>query len=110
MISIAELKKRFLRDENPRRLGAIASDLARLSSLAQSENVNSSVFQNVFLEIKFFTEWAAEDADLKTQEMILALQRTLSHLDIEHLSQSREKIKEETRQWSERILAISGLC
>ena len=110
MISIAELKNRFLRDENSRRLGAIASDLARLSSLAQREPANLAAFENGFVEVKLFTEWAAEDLDLKTQELILALQRTLSHFDSQNFSSHRDEIKQETSKWSETILSISGLC
>ena len=108
MISPAELKKRFLKDTPSMRLGAIASDLARLASLARARQAaEPQAFQNVLFELKLFTEWAADDLSLEVCEMILNLQRKLSRLDTGCWEGLR--IENEMRRWSDKFLQISGL-
>ena len=100
MISIAHLENRFLKDPLPLRLGAVASDLARLSGLQPS--VHNSIFQNVLTEVKLFTEWAAPDSGLEVQERLLDLQRALAR-------GTSEEISKIAGQWADQILGMSGL-
>lgn len=100
-----ELKKRFMRDSASVRLGSIASDLFRLSSLARASN--KLAFSGVLTEVKLFTEWAAPEVDLSKQKRILSLQRQMTDWD---LSSGRlKKIQRDSKRWSLAILSISGL-
>ena len=106
MISCDELRTRFKRDPLPIRWGGIASDLARLSSLAHTGQRQSQAYQDVLTEIKLFSEWMAPEVKLDSQEKILSLQRALSSwLDSPVVS----RIEKEASEWSEQILKISGL-
>ncbi|MBI3315362.1 MAG: hypothetical protein HYZ87_00070 [Candidatus Omnitrophica bacterium] len=99
MTPIAELKKRFLSDPTPVRLGAVASDLLRLGKLNRLPAENRSSYEDVLKETKLFTEWTASDLSFEQQLKILRLQRTLA----------RRFSKAEATQWSNKILNLSGL-
>lgn len=104
-MKLLELKNRFMRDSSSVRLGSIASDLFRLSSLAQASN--KPVFNGVLTEVKLFTEWAAPEMDLSKQKVFLSLQRQMTDWD---LSKGRyETIQRDSKRWSRTLLNISGL-
>ena len=105
-----ELRRRFMRDSSSVRLGTIASDLFRLSSLVRSSSFDAPVFQGVLTEVKFFTEWASSEMDLQRQKKILSLQRTLVDWAPERMSEEKlHKIQKDAKKWSHAILKISGL-
>jgi hypothetical protein len=110
MIELIQLQNRFMQDTLPRRLGAVASDLMRLSGLSKNNPVNQPLFRNVLNEVNFFTEWTAKDLDLGTQEKLLSLQRTIAHWDpAKLLPENQAKISEQAKQWSSKLLGLSGL-
>ena len=109
MISIADLEKRYKMDPVDVRIGGIASDLARLSSMANTVHPNLSAIKNVLTEIKFFSEWAAMDADLKIQERILSLQRVVTRWKEETIQDHLEEIHKIGIEWSDVMLEMSGL-
>lgn len=108
MMAINELKERFNSDPPPIRWGGIAADLLRLSNIAHSQKAFSPAFQDILLETKLFTEWLAPEAELKEQETILSLQRLLSKWSSSQTLNERQ-IEKEAREWSDKILGISGL-
>lgn len=108
MISIDDLRQRFLRDSLPIQWGGIASDLVRLSSMAHAEKVSSGTFRDVLTETKLFTEWLAPEVKPRDQETLLSLQRVLSSWSVDsHLKPAR--VEKEAGEWSGRILKISEL-
>ena len=109
MIPRSMLYARFMKDPVPARLGAIASDLTRLSGLTKIDLVNEPLFQSVLNEIKFFTEWAAGDLSLDIQEKLLELQRTLAGWTDPPLHDRPSSVEREAPKWSEEILSMSGL-
>lgn len=111
MISRSILYARFMKDSIPVRLGGIASDLARLSGLAQTNSENRRLFQNVLNETKFFTEWTASDLNLDAQEKLLELQRSLSRWSGGPFSKEQlSLVQDEAKKWSQVILSTSGLA
>jgi hypothetical protein len=104
---IKSLKERFDRDPVTARWGGIASDLLRLSSIAGSKAADPEAFESVLIETKLFTEWLAPDVTLGQQETILSLQRALA--DFSPPKRDLKKIESGAREWSDKILGISGL-
>ena len=110
MIPLRHLEQRFMKDSTPLKLGALASDLARLANLARSREVDVCALQNILTEIKFFTEWVGKEVSLSAQQIILSLQRTLAHWKTEELSAEKcFEIEQESKKWSDVILGIYGL-
>lgn len=106
-------KDRYLRDHLPVRLGNLASNLARIDSISKHPTLSESA-SNVVIESKLFIEWTAADASLSQQVELLELQRTLARWrlawdEIWDDSERRGSIAAEARQWSNRILELSGL-
>ncbi len=111
MIPRSVLYARFMKDPATRRLGGIASDLARLSGLLKANSENWELFQNVLNETKFFTEWTAHDLSPDIQEKLLDLQRSLSKWGGGPFSKEQlSLVQREAKKWSEMILSTSGLA
>ncbi|MBI1761193.1 MAG: hypothetical protein HYR56_07125 [Acidobacteria bacterium] len=106
-------QQRFLRDPLPVRLGNLASNLARLKAFAQRPELSEAA-QRVVYESKHFSEWAARDADLATQAELRALQRQLARWQCGWAAlwpdaQQRAALSDTADDWSQRLLACSGL-
>jgi hypothetical protein len=106
-------KQRYLRDHLPIRLGNLASNLARLDSMVKHPMLGDSACK-VVIESKLFIEWTAAEASLSQQVELLELQRMLARWglaweDIWSDSERRSLIAAEARQWSNRVLELSGL-
>ena len=106
-------KDRYLRDHFPVRLGNLASNLARIDSIAKHPTLSESA-SNVVIESKLFIEWTAADASLSLQVELLELQRILARWglawdEIWGDAERRGSVAAEARQWSNRILELSGL-
>lgn len=106
-------KDRYMRDHFPIRLGNLASNLARIDSIAKHPALSESA-NSVVIESKFFIEWTAIDASLSQQTELLELQRMLARWglawnEIWNDSERRGSIAAEARQWSNRVLELSGL-
>jgi hypothetical protein len=107
------LRKRYLKDELPVRLGGLAANLARVCSFADRP-AHGDVVRNVVEESKFFVEWSAPDAALDQQVDLVDLQLQLArwnrHWDaIWQDSEGRRALADQARVWSERVLKMSGL-
>ncbi len=107
------IKERYLQDQVPTRLGNLASNLARLDSFSRNDALKEAA-NGVLVESKLFIEWTAADASLSQQVELLELQRMLARWglawdEIWDDSERRGTIATEARQWSNRILELSGL-
>lgn len=107
------IKEHYLQDQVPTRLGNLASNLARLDSFSRNDALKEAA-NGVLVESKLFIEWTAADASLSQQVELLELQRMLARWglawdEIWDDSERRGTIATEARQWSNRILELSGL-
>jgi hypothetical protein len=106
-------KERYLRDPLPVRLGNLASNLARIRSIATQPDLGEAA-RRVIRESKFFVEWAGKDADLHIQIELVELQRQLARWqfkwhEIWNDVEKRTSVAEQAGAWSEKILDRSGL-
>src|SRR5215813_6769770 len=106
-------KERYLRDPLPARLGNLASNLARIKSIATQPDLGEAA-KRVIRESKHFVEWAGKDADLQVQIELVELQRQLAQWqfkwsEIWSDTERRAGIAAQAGAWSQRILERSGL-
>lgn len=76
MVSEA-IRQRFLSDPPPKRLGALAADLARIASFSENPE-NHRAVASLLEEGKWFAEWATPDAPLETQAVLAEIQLALA--------------------------------
>jgi len=105
MSNLEVIKKRFLKDDLPIRLGGIASNLARLKSFSQMPN-NKKVISDLIEESKFFIEWTAPAAPLAIQQELVNIQLKLASYQY---SVKQKEIAGSADKWAKRILKLSGL-
>jgi hypothetical protein len=107
------IRKRYLQDPLPLRLGGLAANLARIKSFSDHPD-HSDVVESILNESKFFIEWTAPDAGLKLQAELVELQLELAWWQLNWKSiwgdpAKRAAAAGKARIWSERILEMSGL-
>jgi hypothetical protein len=107
-----EIKKRFMADEVPIRLGGIASNLARVSSFSENSKHHAAVM-DLIDESKFFIEWTAAEAEANAQHDLVRIQVELARWHIragdKWDSDTRRALASAAREWSNTVLDISGL-
>jgi hypothetical protein len=113
MRDLMAIKERYLRDELSVRLGGLAANLARITSFSDHPD-HHHVVERLIEESKFFIEWSAPDTELDVQVELVELQLQLAHwhrrwADIWIDPVQRVAVAEQARDWSERVLEISGL-
>ncbi|HKQ76209.1 MAG TPA: hypothetical protein VJ810_21120 [Blastocatellia bacterium] len=106
-------KERYLRDPLPVRLGNLASNLARIKSIATQPELSEAT-KRVIRESEHFVEWAGKDAELQVQIELVELQRHLARWqfnwhEISNDLEKRNSVAEQAGLWSEKILDRSGL-
>src|SRR6266508_2602443 len=102
-------KERYLRDPLPARLGNLASNLARIKSIATHPDLGEAA-KRVIRESKYFVEWAGKDADLQVQIELVELQRQLARWQFKWNEIERQaSLAEQAGAWSQKILESSGL-
>ncbi len=105
MSNLELIRKRFLKDDLPKRLGGIASNLARLKSFSEMPN-NKKAISDLIEESKFFIEWTAPEASLAIQQELVDIQLQLA---LCQYSVKKKEIVNSADKWAERILKLSGL-
>ena len=108
-----DIKARYLKENFNKKLGHLASDLARISA-SSTNSMNKKVVEDILEESKFFIEWVAPEVSYETQILLSEIQ---SNLALWQLRSQREKqnsielkeIKISAKKWSERLINISGL-
>jgi hypothetical protein len=110
MKNLEAIKKRYLQDDLPTRLGGIAANLARITSCS-SRPVDWEAVQSMLEESEFFIEWTAPEAPLNVQALLVELQIQLAlwhriwpkvYAD----PQQREKLSQLARTWSQDVLML----
>ena len=106
-------KERYLRDPLSIRLGNLASNLARIRSIATQPELGEAA-KRVVRESKHFVEWAGKDAELQVQIELLDLQKQLARWqykwhEIWNDTEKRNLVAEQAGAWSQKILDRSGL-
>ena len=107
------IRKRYMRDSMPIRLGGLAANLARVKSF--SNYADNDVLVNSLLdESKYFIEWTAAEADAEVTAELVQLQLQLARWQRKWPSiwadeTQRMAMAETAKQWSERVLDLSGL-
>ena len=113
MKNLAETRARYLADPLPRRLGALAADLARVASSARRTAGAESVAL-MLEESQYFIEWTAVDvetevaAELVDLQVMLALWRR-SWPEAQHSQTQRALLSFQAKKWSDQVLNYSGL-
>ncbi len=110
--AFAARQERFLRDAVPVRLGNLASNLARLHSFAQQDDLSDAAAR-VVTESQLFIEWTkAETVAERTQLDELARALTQWENDWPRMWRDlgqREAFAAAAQTWSDRLLNDSGL-
>lgn len=114
MGSVRALRLRFRADSVPTRLGGIAANLGRIASLSQNEG-HQQVITAVLDESLLFSEWATDESESALFAELAALRAQLSawrrQAEVHWRDQVwRECLIDDARQWSGRLLALSGLA
>lgn len=113
MKDFAAVKQRYLRDPLPIRLGGLAADLARISSTAANP-MNARVVEVLLEEARRFVEWTAAETELEVASQLVDLQISLtlwlrSWSRAQTDSTQRALLAHQALDWSDRVLAMSGL-
>jgi hypothetical protein len=104
------IKTRYLQDDLRVQLGGIAANLARIASSCR-DPVDWEAVQSMLGESKFFIEWTAPQAPLRTKAFLAELQIQLAfwHLLWPRVytdSQESDKLSQVARVWSEKVLTL----
>jgi len=107
------IRKRYLQDALPVRLGGIAANLSRIKSFA-TRDANQDAVASLLEESKFFIEWTAGEAEIPTAAELVELQVQLSlwGCSWEKMwgdSNQRQQMASISGVWSQRVLELSGL-
>jgi len=111
--NLDRLKERFLKDPFPRRLGALAADLARVASLARHASSGESVAL-MLEESQHFIEWTAAEAEVEVAAELVDLQIMLalwrrSWPEARQSQAQRTLLSFQAKKWSDQVLGYSGL-
>jgi len=113
---ISDLKhQRYLRLDTPTRFGALAADLARVTSASMIPAVDA--VNDLLQESRYFSEWSAPDLlpdRVDDAARLLDIQRGLTFWyhrwnQIVNDANEREKLSAQAQQWSDEVLKMSGL-
>jgi hypothetical protein len=113
MNNLAETRARYLADPLPKRLGALAADLARVASSARHPTRAESVAL-MLEESQHFIEWAAGEAEpevaaeLVDIQVMVILWRQLWP-DAKQQPAQRALLSLQAQKWSDQVLDYSGL-
>ncbi len=113
MATIQEIKQRYLQDPLPRRLGGLAANLARIDTFSRQDANQDAVFR-LITESQYFIEWTAVETELDVAAQLVDLQLQLAvwqhnWAKIWVDAEERQSVAQQSRQWSNRVLALSGL-
>ncbi|MBI5653934.1 MAG: hypothetical protein HZC40_26320 [Chloroflexi bacterium] len=108
---------RFLSFSLSTRLGHLASNLARIRSCAQTSAHNATLF--AIEESRYFIEWIVpdlvkEDSRVDDAAFLVDVGRGLTHWywswsDAQNDPAARTQLVAQAQQWSDEVLAMSGL-
>ena len=113
MIDKERLRKRFLRDPLPRRLGGLAATLGRISSSARKSS-DPAIVSDLLDEARRLIEWTAGETEPETAAELVRIQILLTvwQKAWETASQNpheRLLLSLQAKDWSDRAVDLSGL-
>jgi hypothetical protein len=110
---LSALRERYMKDGLPVRLGGLAANLARVGSFSDDPE-HREVVAGLLEESKLFIEWTVPEADLQVQAQLVDLRCQLARWGLHWESvwadpAQRAAVAERARDWSHRLLELSGL-
>lgn len=113
MKNMEAIRTRYLKEPFQRKLGHLASDLARVHSFSENK-ANLKIVEGIVEESKFFIEWIAPEAPFKLQVILSEIQLKLALLHRRLASGSRfsgevEELARLAKTWSKQLIEFSGL-
>ena len=114
MKNLDRIRERFLKDPLPRRLGALAADLARVASLARHANGGGETTALMIEESQYFIEWTAVEVasevatELVDIQVMLALWRRMWP-EVHQSQMQCALLSFQAKKWSDQVLNYSGL-
>ncbi|MFQ5906916.1 MAG: hypothetical protein ACE5JA_10160, partial [bacterium] len=107
------IRKRYMLDKLPVRLGGLAANLARIKSFSDHPE-HKDLVESLLEESKFFIEWTAPDTELTIQTELVNLQLQLALWQLRWKSiwvdpVQRARVAKQADEWSGRVLEMSGL-
>lgn len=110
MTNLEVRRERYLKDSVSKRLGALAANLARLSSFSKG-SPNLKIIESLLGETECFIEWTALDLPIAIQERLIQLQIQLA-VYAYRLKQGKNEfqaLSDEFQKRSDELLTASGL-
>lgn len=112
MNDLEPIRQRLMREEPQRRLGHLAADLLRIANFIESGSANEA--KPIIRESKWFAEWIAPEADLKTQQLLSEIQSFLAWKEADWpfwISNSKQvqTTASTIRVWSNHLLETASL-
>ncbi|MFQ5864673.1 MAG: hypothetical protein ACE5IW_05525 [bacterium] len=113
MKNLAKRRSRYLQDSTPVRLGGLAANLGRVASFSKHAD-HQDVVNSILQESKWFIEWTAGDLEIDQAAELVRLQVQLALWQLKAQTEWsdeswRNRLAADSRQWSERLLEMSGL-
>ncbi|NIT60485.1 MAG: hypothetical protein GWN00_31065 [Aliifodinibius sp.] len=113
MTNLEKQRSRYLQDDLSVRLGGLATNRGRISSFSKFEE-HQEVVKNTLHESKWFIKWTAADLDIHKAAELVRLQIQLALWELQTKNKWydkgwRLKLASRSKQWSERLLEMSGL-
>lgn len=113
MNNLDERRERFMRDSLPIRLGGLAANLARVSSISNNPANYTAAF-GLIEESKHFIEWTAAESQVETAAELVNLQVKLAlwqrTLEADWMNDDiRQEIGRDAKAFSNLVLQKSGL-
>lgn len=108
-----EMRARFLADPLPRRLGALAADLARVASSSRHP-ARAETVAHMLEESQHFIEWTAAETvpevaeELVDIQIMVALWRRMWP-ESRHNQSQRAMLSLLAKKWADQVLGYSGL-
>ncbi len=107
------IRKRYLHDDLPIRLGGLAANLSRIKSFSAHDAGREAV-ESLINESKFFIEWTAAVAECHAAAELVELQIQLARWQQNWARiwvdpEQRRQVAEQSSVWSKRVLEMSGL-
>jgi hypothetical protein len=113
MVDKEKLRRRFLRDPLPVRLGGLSATLGRISSSARASE-SPAVVADLLDEAKHLIEWTAADAEPQAASELVQIQRLIVLWQKAWGTASSDKtqrilLSAQAKTWSDKALEVSGL-
>jgi hypothetical protein len=113
MKNVEEIRKRYLKDELPVRLGGIAANLARMKSFSSNDN-HLEAIESLLDESKYYIEWTVKETPVETQGFLIQIQIQLALWQVQLIkiwtdNKKRHFFANRADRWSQEILKLAGL-